>query len=210
MNYDMTAAVTALRAADPRLAMVIAQAPFCNMGTRDPRDPTAADLFQSLLRSIVYQQLSGKAAATIHARVEALFPGVPEPAALLALSDEALRGAGLSRNKTLALRDLAAKTLDGTVPALETLEQWDDEAVIRRLVQVRGIGRWTVEMLLMFRLRRPDVLPVDDLGVRKGFRLTYGLDGLPDAAQLRERAEAWRPYRSVASWYLWRAVELWG
>ncbi|MDX1607309.1 MAG: hypothetical protein R3202_14045, partial [Candidatus Competibacterales bacterium] len=108
MSYDMTAAVTALRAADPRLATVIAQAPFCNMGIRDPRDPTAADLFQSLLRSIVYQQLSGKAAATIHARVEALFPGAPEPAALLALSDEALRGAGLSRNKTLALRDLAA------------------------------------------------------------------------------------------------------
>lgn len=208
MSYDMAAALATLRAADVRLAALIDRAPVCDMSTRDARNPTERDLFQSLLRSIVYQQLSGKAAATIHGRVEALFDDVPEPAALLALPDGALRGAGLSRNKLLAVRDLAEKTLDGTVPPLAELEALDDETIIQRLVQVRGIGRWTVEMLLMFRLRRPDVLPVDDLGVRKGFMLTYGLDGLPKPTLLRERAERWRPYRSVASWYMWRAVEI--
>lgn len=208
MSYDMAAALAALRAADERLAALIDRAPVCDMSTRDARNPTERDLFQSLLRSIIYQQLSGKAAATIHGRVEALFDGTPEPVALLALSDEVLRGAGLSRNKLLALRDLAEKTLDGTVPPLTELEALDDEAIIRRLVRVRGVGRWTVEMLLMFRLRRPDVLPVDDLGVRKGFMLTYGLGELPKPAALRERAEHWRPYRSVASWYMWRAVEI--
>jgi DNA-3-methyladenine glycosylase II len=208
MSYDMAEALAALRAADDRLAVLIERVPVCDMTTRDARNPTERDLFQSLLRSIVYQQLSGKAAGTIHGRVEALFDGAPEPAGLLALSEDELRGAGLSRNKLLAVRDLAEKTLDGTVPPLDELEALDDEAIIQRLVQVRGIGRWTVEMLLMFRLRRPDVLPVDDLGVRKGFMLTYGLDELPKPALLRERAEHWRPYRSVASWYMWRAVEL--
>ena len=205
----MEQALATLRAADERLAAVIEQAPFCDMGTRDQRDPTAQNLFQSLLRTIVYQQLSGKAADTIHGRVAALFPAAdPTPEGVLTLDDETLRGAGLSRNKTLAVRDLAAKTLDGTVPPLAELEQLDDEAIIQRLSQVRGIGSWTVEMLLMFRLRRPDVLPVDDLGVRKGFMLAYQLDGMPNARQLRDHAECWRPYRSVASWYMWRAVEL--
>jgi 3-methyladenine DNA glycosylase/8-oxoguanine DNA glycosylase len=208
MSYDMAAALAALRTADERLAELIDRSPVCDMTTRDARDPTERDPFQSLLRAIVYQQLSGKAAGTIHGRVEALFDGAPEPSALLALSAETLRGAGLSRNKMLAVRDLAEKTLDGTVPPLAELERLDDEAIIRRLVQVRGIGRWTVEMLLMFRLCRPDVLPVDDLGVRKGFMLTYGLKALPGSAELRERTVHWRPYRSVASWYLWRAVEL--
>ena len=207
--YDVKTAVKTLRAADKALAAVIKKAPLCDMGTRDNRDPTEQDLFQSLLRTIVYQQLSGKAANTIHTRVLALFPdATASPQGLLELSEEQLRGAGLSRNKTLAARDLAAKTLDGTVPSLAELERLDDEAIIERLIQVRGIGRWTVEMLLMFRLRRPDVLPVDDLGVRKGFMLTYQLDAMPSAKQLREHAECWRPYRSVASWYLWRAVEL--
>ncbi len=211
MSYDTDAAIAALRAADATLARLIDRAPYCDMATRDARDSSERDLFQSLLRSIVYQQLSGKAAATILGRVEALFDGrPPEPGALLELPDEALRGAGLSRNKTLAVRDLAARTLDGTVPPLDELEALDDEAIIQRLIQVRGIGRWTVEMLLMFRLRRPDVLPVDDLGVRKGFMLTYGLDTLPKPVELRAHAEDWRPYRSVASWYLWRAVEMSG
>jgi len=209
MTYDMKTAVSTLRAADKVLATVIKQAPFCDMGARDQRDPTEQDLFQSLLRTIVYQQLSGKAANTIHTRVLGLFPdATATPHGLLELSEEQLRGAGLSRNKTLAARDLAAKTLDGMVLPLADLEQLDDEEIIRRLIQVRGIGRWTVEMLLMFRLWRPDVLPVDDLGVRKGFMLAYGLEELPNARQLRAQAEHWRPYRSVASWYMWRAVEL--
>lgn len=204
----MDAALAALRAADATLARLIERAPRCDMSTRDARNPTERDLFQSLLRSIVYQQLSGKAAGTILGRVEALFDGIPDPAGMQALSDEALRGAGLSRNKMLAVRDLAARCLDDTVPPLSELEALDDEAVIQRLIKVRGIGRWTVEMLLMFRLRRPDVLPVDDLGVRKGFMLAYGLGDLPKPAALRDHAECWRPYRSVASWYMWRAVEL--
>ena len=209
VNYDMEVAIKTLRKMDKALAAVIKKAPFCDMGSRDNRDPTEQDLFQSLLRTIVYQQLSGKAANTIHTRVLTLFPEASaNPQTLLELSEEQLRGAGLSRNKTLAAQDLAAKTLDGTVPTLAELEKLDDETIIERLIQVRGIGRWTVEMLLMFRLRRPDVLPVDDLGVRKGFMLTYQLDSLPSAKQLREQAECWRPYRSVASWYLWRAVEI--
>lgn len=210
MSYDMDAALAMLGAADERLAELIRRAGPCDMTARDARDPTARDLFQSLLRAIVYQQLSGKAAGTIYGRVENLFSDQrPSPDELLALNEDALRGAGLSRSKTLAVRDLAEKTLDGTVPPLDVLEALDDEAVIERLIRVRGIGRWTVEMLLMFRLRRPDVLPVDDLGVRKGFMLTYGLDAMPRPAALRGQTEHWRPYRSVASWYMWRAVELW-
>jgi DNA-3-methyladenine glycosylase II len=178
--------------------------------------------FQSLLRAIVYQQLSGKAAATILGRVVALCPRKrPQPQHLLELEDAALRGAGLSRNKLLALRDLAAKTIDGTVPTLAQLRRLDDDEIVTRLTAVRGIGRWTVEMMLMFRLGRADVFPVADLGVRKGFHLTFGAldklsrgrkkdDGivLPAPKALLAYGERWRPYRSVASWYLWRAVDL--
>lgn len=211
MTYSMEQGIEMLRTVDERMALLIEQAPLCDMGSRDQRDPTEQDLFQSLLRTIVYQQLSGKAAGTIHGRVIALFPdATPTPQDLLALDDSALRGAGLSRNKTLAVRDLASKTLDSTVPQLAELEQLDDETIIQRLIQVRGIGRWTVEMLLMFQLRRPDVLPVDDLGVRKGFMLLYQLDAMPNAKALHVQAENWRPYRSIASWYMWRAVDLYG
>ncbi len=211
MSYDPVAACAALQAADTTLAVLIEQVGPCRMTARDQRDPTEPDLFQSLLRSIVYQQLSGKAAGAIHNRLQALFSAAGAgPEALLGLDDAALRGAGLSRNKIAAARDLAAKTVAGIVPALDELAGLDDEAVIERLVQVRGIGRWTVEMLLMFRLQRPDVLPVDDLGVRKGFMLTYGHTELPRPAKLRAYAGSWRPWRSVASWYMWRAVELWG
>ena len=164
--------------------------------------------FDMLLRSIVYQQISGYAAASIHARVLALFPARrPGPKRLLALDDDALRGAGLSRAKILAARDLAERTLDGTVPGRARLERLDDEAVIERLVQVRGIGRWTAEMMLM-QLGRPDVLPVTDLGVRKGFQISHGGRELPEPARLLRFGERWRPYRSVASWYLWRANDL--
>lgn len=163
--------------------------------------------FEVLLEAITHQQLSGKAARTIHGRVCALFVDTQVRAeAVEPLSDETLRGAGLSANKVRAMRDLAARCLDGTVPNMRGLGQLDDEAIIQRLTTVRGIGRWTVEMLLIFRLRRPDVLPVDDLGVRKGFAAAYG-QPLPGAKELRAAGQAWIPYRSVASWYLWRASE---
>lgn len=209
MSYDPALACAALAAADSELAALIERVGLCRMTARDQRDPTMRDLFQSLLRSIVFQQLSGKAAGTIYERLQGLFGGAGvRPEVLLELDHAALRGAGLSRNKILAVRDLAAKTLEGVVPSLGELQRLDDEAVIERLVQVRGIGRWTVEMLLMFRLGRPDVLPVDDLGVRKGYMLTYRLDRMPRPAEMRIHAERWRPWRSVASWYMWRAVEL--
>ena len=161
------------------------------------------------MHAIIYQQLSGKAAATIHGRLLALFPDgdglAPQP--LLDAPDDLLRGAGLSRAKVAAVRDLAAKTLDGTVPPLDILKTLDDEAIIQRLTAVRGVGRWTAEMLLIFRLGRPDVLPIHDLGVRRGFQRTYGLDVLPPPKALHAHGERWRPYRSVASWYLWRAAD---
>ncbi|HEU4697694.1 MAG TPA: DNA-3-methyladenine glycosylase [Gemmatimonadales bacterium] len=204
LAFDPEEAVRHLGTRDARLRRLIAR-----VGGFTLRPEPTQSLFQALARSIVYQQLAGRAAATIHGRVQALFPdGRLEPAALLALPDESLRGAGLSAAKLAALQDLARKTLDGTVPTMPRLRRLDDEEIIERLTTVRGIGRWTVEMLLMFRLGRPDVLPLGDLGVRKGFQLTYGLDELPTPDELRERAERWRPYRSVGSWYMWRATEL--
>ena len=167
-------------------------------------------LFAALARAIVYQQLSGAAAATILGRVKALFAPrrFPTPRDLLAMPEERLRAAGLSTAKTAALRDLAERTLDGTVPSMALVRRMGDEEIIERLIQVRGIGRWTVEMLLMFRLGRADVLPVSDLGVRKGFARTFGKRGLPPPTVIQRRAERWRPYRCVACWYIWRALEL--
>ena len=166
--------------------------------------------FQALLRAIVYQQLTGKAAATILGRVFDLHPGrgALAPADLLGTSDARLRGAGLSRAKVAAVKDLAARTLDGTVPTLARLKRMSDEEILSRLVEVRGVGPWTVEMLLIFRLGRPDVLPTSDFGVRKGFMLTYRKRELPAAKELLAHGERWRPFRSVASWYMWRAVDL--
>lgn len=205
LAYDPRKAVAALGRADPKLGRVISQAgPFTH------RPQRAQSPFHALLRAIVYQQLAGKAAAAIFGRVADLHPGRHglNAAALLATPDEKLRAAGLSRNKLLSVKDLAAKTLDGTVPTLAVLKRMDDEAIVERLVQVRGVGPWTVEMLLIFRLGRPDVLPVADYGVRKGFMVTYGKRKLPTPKQLLAHGERWRPYRSVASWYMWRAVEL--
>ena len=167
------------------------------------------DPFEALARNIIYQQLHGKAAAAIHARVLELFGGGRlRPADVLGAGEGDLRGAGLSAAKLAALKDLAARTVDGTVPTLARLRRMSDEEIVERLTQVRGIGRWTVEMLLMFRLGRPDVLPVGDFAVRKGFALAYGLKESPRPKELAEFGERWRPYRSVASWYMWRAVEL--
>ena len=165
--------------------------------------------FDALAESIAYQQLSGKAAATIFGRVRGLYPKTKwlDPAKILATPDDALRSAGLSRAKTAAIKDLAAKTIDGTVPSGRALLRMSDDEIIARLTQVRGIGRWTVEMLLLFDLGRPDVWPVDDYGVRKGFAKTFGRRKLPTSKQLIKSGEKWRPYRSVAAWYFWRALD---
>jgi len=206
LGFDPEVAVRRLRRVDPVLAKVIKKAgPFTH------RPEKIQSPFQALLRAIVYQQLSGKAAATIFGRVSSLCcPGRARlrPEAILDATEERLRAAGLSRGKILAVKDLAAKTLDGTVPTLARLKKMDDEEIVERLILVRGIGRWSVEMLLMFRLGRPDVLPTTDFGVRTGFMLTYGTAELPNHQQISEHGERWRPYRSVASWYMWRAVDL--
>jgi DNA-3-methyladenine glycosylase II len=219
-RYDVSKACQELAAADPKLAKLMARAGPFTLRLASSQSP-----FQALVESIVYQQLHGKAAATIHRRLLEGFEPIcaplglvhPDPQHLLDCPNEQMRAAGLSHNKTLALRDLAAKTIDGTVPSLARIRRMSDEAIIEHLTQVRGIGRWTVEMLLIFRLGRPNVLPVDDYGVRKGFALTFlGLkpaqkvtpDLLPKPDLLRKRAERWQPWCSVASWYLWRACDL--
>jgi DNA-3-methyladenine glycosylase II len=205
LTYDPDEAVATLAAADKKLAKVIAKAGPFTMRPKHMQSP-----FQALMRSIVYQQLSGRAAETIHGRVEEVLKkaGGVKPATLAAVDDEHLRAAGMSRAKVAALKDLAAKTIEGVVPTLPRLRKMDDEEIISRLVEVRGVGRWTVEMLLMFRLGRPDVLPVSDLGVRKGFMIVYKTPDLPSPEVMHARADRWRPFRSVASWYLWRAIEL--
>jgi len=171
--------------------------------------PISIRPFDALAESIAYQQLSGKAAAKIFSRVRALYPKRKwlDPETLLATPDETLRAAGLSRAKIAALKDLAAKTIDGTVPSGRALIRMSDDEIIERLTAVRGIGRWTVEMLLLFDLGRPDVWPVDDYGVRKGFAKTFGRRKLPTPKQLVKFGEKWRPYRSVAAWYFWRALD---
>ena len=171
--------------------------------------PASIRAFDALAESIAYQQLNGKAAATIWGRVRALYPKSKclDPIRVLATSDETLRASGLSRAKTAALKDLAAKTIDGTVPSGRALLRMSDDEIIARLTQVRGIGRWTVEMLLLFDLGRPDVWPVDDYGVRKGFAKTFGKRKLPTPKELMKHGEKWRPYRSVAAWYFWRALD---
>ena len=220
-RYDAARAVRELSAADPKLGELIRRAGPFSLRLKSQHSP-----FDALLESIVYQQLHGTAAAAILRRILELSGGMhPSPQALLDLPDEALRGAGLSGNKMKSVRDLAVKTLDGTVPTLERIRRMDDEDVIAHLTEVRGIGRWTVEMFLMFRLGRPDVLPVTDFGVRKGFHLAFQRrnaftatpfggskvvtqDDLPTAEQMERRAEKWKPWRSVASWYMWRACDL--
>lgn len=228
LPYDPEEAAAALSAADPKLGRLIERAGPFTLKLPEQQSP-----FEALARSIIYQQLHGKAAAAIHAKLLASFedvltaegtrPGAgaagahPSPQHLLDCPNDQLRRAGLSGNKALALRDLAAKTVDGTVPTLAKIRRMADEDIIEHLTQVRGIGRWTVEMFLMFRLGRPDILPVSDYGVRKGFALTFlGLkpthkvtpDLLATPAQMERRAKKWAPWRSVASWYMWRACDL--
>ena len=202
--YDPEEAVRHLSAADPVLAALISRAGPFAMRLRPLRSP-----FEALAQNIIYQQLHGRAAAAIHARVLALAGAKRlRPEHILDTPDEPLRGAGLSASKLAALRDLAAKAADGTVPTRARLRRMSDEEIVSQLTQVRGVGRWTVEMLLMFGLGRPDVLPVGDYAVRKGFARTYGLSEMPRPKELEAHGERWRPYRSAASWYMWRALEL--
>ena len=188
---------------DPVLGAAIKRIGPCGMAGRQRRDHLSA-----LIGAIVSQQLSTKAAATILARFLALFPEnqLPSPAAIQELDDATLRGVGLSGQKVGYLRDLCARIGDGRL-RLDELDDLPDEAVIERLTSVKGFGRWTAEMFLMFRLHRPDVLPVDDLGIVNAVKNLYGLRKRPDAKRILEMGEAWRPYRSVASWYLWQSLK---
>src|ERR1017187_971969 len=216
-KLDHTAALEHLSRADRRLARTIVRSGECRL-----QQETTQSIFEALLESIVYQQLNGKVAATITARVKALFPentkrlrtrrglvaGFPSPQQILAAPEELLRSAGLSRAKMLAIRDLAAKTIDGTVPTAKQAHRMSDEELIERLDTVRGIGCWTVEMLLIFRLGRPDVLAIDDYGIRKGFAKLHKLAELPKPKKLLAYGERWRPYSSVACCDLWRTAEM--
>ncbi|MDP9002986.1 MAG: DNA-3-methyladenine glycosylase [Myxococcota bacterium] len=201
LSFDAARAIRQLRGKDRSLAALIDRARPFELDLR----PTQTT-FHALAESIVYQQLSGRAAATIFGRLETAC-GSLSPERLLQTPDTTLRGAGLSGAKLAALKDLAQKTLDGTVPDVADLRVLDDDAIVERLTRVRGIGRWTVEMLLIFRLGRPDVLPIDDYGVRKGFAIAYRKKELPKPKELAAYGERWRPFRTVASWYLWRALD---
>jgi DNA-3-methyladenine glycosylase II len=212
LPFDPDEAVAHLRAKDPKLGALIERA-----GPFTMRLDAWPSPFESLVESILYQQLNGKAAATIHRRVREYYGGDPTPQALIGTPDEVLRAAGVSGNKTRALKDLAAKTIDGTVPSHAAIGKMSDADIVERLTAVRGIGPWTVEMLLIFRMGRPDVLPVTDYGVRKGYALTFmrvpksrpvEAKDLPKPDVVFKRGKRWAPFRSVASWYMWRACDL--
>jgi DNA-3-methyladenine glycosylase II len=168
--------------------------------------PPQDDEFTALARAIVFQQLTGKAARTIWGRVVAVLDGAPEPYKVASTTEEALRAAGLSRNKAMSIRDLAAKAIDGSVP-LSGFDELSDDEIVTRLSEVRGIGVWTAEMFLIFQLRRLDVWPIGDLGVRKGYARAFALPGPPAPKELEVMGERFRPFRTIAAWYCWRAVE---
>ena len=200
---DLARARRHLMRRDPVLGAIIKRHGACGIKTN-----RADDIFAALVQAIVSQQLSTRAAATIFGRLRALMPdgSTPRPEAILALSDEQLRAVGLSRQKTAYLRDLSSKALAGEVRT-DALGAMSDEEIIAELTRIKGIGRWTVEMILIFRLARPDVLPVGDLGIVRAFQKAYRLRSVPDARRMEKIAAAWRPYRSVASWYLWASLE---
>src|SRR5437870_8948472 len=193
-----------LAARDPQLAPLIKETQEFRIETDGAESP-----YETLLEAIAYQSISGKAAATIYGRIEALSATgrAPTPQEMLKLRKPILRRAGLSEAKALAMKDLAQKTIDGVVPTLEQAEKLSDEELVKRLVSVRGIGAWTVEMFLIFRLGRPDVLPIHDLGVKKGWSVAYGKKHMPKPKELLAFGERWRPYRTIASWYMWRACQ---
>ncbi len=198
------ATVKALAGLDERLAEAIRIVGPCTL------KPGRGSPYEALLSAIAHQQLHGKAAQSILARLRLLYPDnrYPTPEQLLGTADEDLRGVGLSRAKLLAMKDVAARTLDGTVPDRRRIQRLDNEAIIDRLTAARGVGRWTVQMILMFTLNRPDVLPVDDFGIREGFRLLHRKRVQPKPRWLERYGERWAPYRTTASWYLWRYVDL--
>jgi 3-methyladenine DNA glycosylase/8-oxoguanine DNA glycosylase len=205
-RFDAGAAVTHLGRADRTMGRLIER-----VGPYELKLQATRDTFAALAEAIVHQQLTGKAAATILGRFVSLYSTpFPTAEAVLRTPDEKLRAAGLSGAKTRAVKDLAERVSRGEIPSVPALRRMQDEHVIERLTQVRGIGQWTVEMLLIFRLGRPDVLPVGDYGVRKGFSIAYKRAELPLPRELAEHGQRWAPYRSVAAWYLWRAVDLAG
>jgi len=201
-GLDHRSAVRHLRTADPHLRSVIERVGACRLTT-----PARPDVFHDLARSIVFQQLNGAAAGTIFRRFKELYPDrkFPHPDDILATSDKRLRSAGLSPQKLSYLRDLAAKLIDGTVD-LRAVRSMDDEDAIEHLTQVKGVGRWTAEMVLMFTLGRPDVLPVDDYGFKRALQIEYKMRAFPKPEKIKKLAEPWRPYRTTGTWYLWASL----
>jgi DNA-3-methyladenine glycosylase II len=205
MDHYSTA-IAFLKQSDPALAKLIQQVGPCQLGEPQPE----ADLLFSLSKTILHQQLSTKVANVIHGRFLQLYPEqLPTATDILNTPDETLRGVGISRSKIIYLKDLAQKILDG-LPTMAELADMEDEAIIQTLTQVKGIGRWSAQMLLIFRLGRLDVLPVDDLGVRAGIRKLYQLDDLPNKKMVELVGQKWKPYGAIASWYLWRSLDMQG
>src|SRR6202047_2071948 len=204
LPFDLAEATRHLSSCDEKLAVLIAETASFQTDTDAAQSP-----YEALMESIAYQSISGKAAATIFGRIKALSGNgrPPSPEQMLRLRTSALRKAGLSGAKVLAMKDLARKTIDGIVPTREQAEKMSDAELIERLDSVRGIGAWTVEMFLIFNLGRPDVLPIHDLGVQKGWSVAYGKKHMPKPKELLAFGERWRPYRTIASWYMWRAFE---
>ena len=207
LPFDHIKAHSHLSGLDKRLARLIEKT-----GAFQFKLDTCDSVYESLLEAITHQSISGKAARTIFARINALGTEgrCPTPQQILTASDQTLREAGLSYAKAASMKDLAQKTIEGVVPTLQEAHALSDEELVTRLISVRGIGAWTVEMFLIFRLGRPDVLPIHDYGVQKGFALTYGKKVIPKPRELAAFGERWRPYRTVASWYMWRAIEIYG
>jgi DNA-3-methyladenine glycosylase II len=202
--FDLRLAMDTLAAKDPQLAPLIKETQEFRIEDDGSESP-----YEILVEAITHQSISGKAAATIFGRIKALGSNghAPSPEQMLKLRKPVLRKAGLSGAKIIAMKDLAQKTIGGVVPTLEQAEKLSDEELVKRLVSVRGIGAWTVEMFLIFRLGRPDVLPIHDLGIQKGWAITYGKKHMPKPKELLAFGERWRPYRTVASWYMWRACQ---
>jgi 3-methyladenine DNA glycosylase/8-oxoguanine DNA glycosylase len=204
LSFDLAEATKYLAERDERLKRLIEETTPFQLKVEAAQSP-----YETLVEAVTHQSISGKAAATIFARVKALSStgSIPTPQEMLKLRKLALRKAGLSGAKILAMKDLAQKTIAGVVPTLEQAQKLSDEELVKRLVSVRGIGAWTVEMFLIFRLGRPDVLPIHDLGVKKGWSITYGKKHMPKPKELLAFGERWRPYRTIASWYMWRACQ---
>ncbi len=206
MNVDFSSShiTEALRQSDPVMVQIIERHGPCRLEVSVEGGP-----YDSLASAIIFQQLHGKAAGAILQRVKDLIDGTrfPLPEELLALSENQLRGAGISTNKEKALRDLAAKALDGSLPTKQSIRHMSDEEIIKNCTRIRGIGRWTAQIMLIFRLGRPNVLPIDDYGLRNGLRIAYGLEALPTPKELEEHGARWAPWRSAAAWYLWRVTD---